>query len=104
MLTRRLAPKWFAAFVIPFVIASCTTQPPTVQLPRLPDPPQCHESCRVNSCTLSKFYALEGTKDEDRVAEEINCAAVNANDARLCAALLEACSAGLKERALMPSR
>jgi hypothetical protein len=49
----------------------------------------CLEACRVNTCTLSKFY--DGKDDEARAAEELNCVAVNANYARECAKLHETC-------------
>lgn len=43
----------------------------------------------MNTCTLSKFY--DGKDDEARAAEELNCVAVNANDARECAKLHDTC-------------
>ena len=55
----------------------------------------CLESCRVNTCTLSKYY--DGKDDETRAAEELNCTAVNASDARMCAKLHEECGKALNK-------
>lgn len=56
----------------------------------------CLERCRVNTCTLSKFY--DGKDDETRAAEELNCTLVNANAARECAKLHAECAAGLRPK------
>lgn len=53
----------------------------------------CLEECRVNTCTLSKFY--DGKDDELRAAEELNCTEVNASAARDCAKLKAMCAAEL---------
>ena len=47
----------------------------------------------MNTCTLSKFY--DGKDDETRAAVELNCTAVNANDARECAKIHEKCGEAL---------
>lgn len=64
--------------------------------PPPPDPATCLEQCRVNSCKLSVYY--DGKDEKARVAEELNCAEVNANDARHCKALHEQCAAALAAR------
>jgi hypothetical protein len=56
----------------------------------------CLERCRVNSCTLSKFY--DGKDDEARAAEELNCTEVNATDARSCSKIHETCAKALETR------
>lgn len=56
----------------------------------------CLESCRVNTCLLSKYY--DGKDEEARAAEELNCTAVNANDARECAKLHDTCRRELERR------
>lgn len=56
-------------------------------------PQVCLQKCRVNSCTLSKYYA--GHDDETRAAEELNCVLVNANDARDCEKLHAECGKAL---------
>ncbi len=56
----------------------------------------CLEACRVNSCTLSKFY--DGKDDEARAAEELNCTLVNASAARDCAKIHQECAQALKGR------
>jgi hypothetical protein len=55
----------------------------------------------VNTCTLSRYYVEGDGKeaDEARVAEEINCIEVNANDARECGRLHAECSGELERRA-----
>lgn len=67
-------------------IASCSTAPS-------PAPLICLEACRVNTCTLSKYY--DGKDEEARAAEELNCVEVNAADARECAKIHALCAAAL---------
>lgn len=56
----------------------------------------CREKCRVNTCTLSKYY--DGKDDETRAAEELNCTLVNANDARECEKLHAECGKALSPK------
>ncbi len=81
-----------AASVILFATAACSTKPSR----ELPVPSVCFEQCKVQSCTLSKFY--DGKADEDRAAEELNCTEVNGSEARYCAKLKEECAKGLESR------
>lgn len=53
----------------------------------------CLERCRVNTCTLSKYY--DGKDDEARAAEELNCVEVNASEARECALIHGKCAQAL---------
>lgn len=54
----------------------------------------CLEDCRVNTCTLSKYY--DGKDDEARAAEELNCTEVNASAARECALIHAKCAQALE--------
>lgn len=51
----------------------------------------------MQTCRLSQYY-VGAANDDDRIAEEINCTAVNGSAARYCAALRDKCAAGLKAR------
>jgi hypothetical protein len=76
--------------VIPLVTASCSTRPSL----ELPVPSVCFEVCKVQTCTLSKYY--DGKDDEARAAEELNCVEVNGSQARYCAELKRQCAEGLR--------
>lgn len=102
MWTPRLVLSALAASVALMSTAGCSTPRSSAPNPPPQPPPlKCLEPCVVNTCTLSAFY--DGKDDETRAAEEINCTEVNANAARVCAAVHAECGKALEARRLQPA-
>lgn len=68
------------------VLSACATTPQYLETPKpLPraKPSEDMQPCIVNSCTLPAWY--DRVSEAEQVAAEMNCAIVNAAEARECA-------------------